>query len=80
MPHASFQRLPADLQQNVLDALDEEIRAGFQKSKDAADDESTSPETSRLLADNIVRSLALRNSFTGEEGTTARDLGIGTRS
>ncbi|GAA1579476.1 hypothetical protein ACIFOC_00500 [Leucobacter aridicollis] len=75
----SFRRLPSYVQQGVLDYLDEEIRIGFQKSEDAAADEKTTPEGARQLADGIVRSLALRNSFTGESVSSPRDLGIGKR-
>ena len=75
----SFQRLPSHIQQDVLDSLDEEIRIGFQVSEEASADEKTSPEKSRQLADRIVKSLALRNSFTGESVTSPRDLGIGKR-
>lgn len=75
----SFQRLPSHIQQGVLDSLDEEIRIGFEVSEEASADESTSPETARQLADRIVKSLALRNSFTGESVTSPRDLGIGKR-
>ena len=79
MLHESFKRLPIQLQQNVLKGLDEELQEGYRLSQEAAGKPSTSLEKSRLLADNVSRVLALRNSFTGEEGTTVRDLGIGTR-
>lgn len=75
----SFRRLPAQVQQGVLEYLDEEIRLGFQKSEDAAANEKTTPEGARQLADGIVLSLALRNSFTGESLSSPRDLGIGKR-
>lgn len=75
----SFRRLPAPVQQSVLDYLDEEIRLGFEKSEAAAANEKTTPEGARQLADGIVLSLALRNSFTGESAKTPRDLGIGKR-
>ena len=73
----SFHRLPSHIQQSVLNYLDEEIRLGFERSEEAAADESTTPEGARQLADGIVLSLALRNSFTGESVTSPSDLGIG---
>lgn len=79
MVHESFKRLPIQLQQNILKELDEEIQGAFRRSKEAEGKPSTTPERARFLADNVAHSLSLRNSFTGEEGTTVRDLGIGTR-
>lgn len=75
----SFHRLPSDVQQSVLDGLDEEIRVGFQKSEDAAASGSSTAEETRQLADAIVKSLALRNAFTGEAVAKPQDLGIGIR-
>lgn len=65
----SFIRLPDDVQQLVLESLDEEIRQGFQDSEAAKVDDSVSDDKMRQIADGIVRSLALRNAFTGEELT-----------
>lgn len=74
----SFHRLPAIVQQTVLESLDEEIRAGFEKTQEALTDTTQSSDSDRQIADGIVRSLALRNAFTGDK-STARDLGIGKR-
>ncbi|KIP52974.1 hypothetical protein [Leucobacter komagatae] len=78
MPSESFHRLPSHVQQSVLEGLDEEIRAGFQKTEEAPTEGPTAADNARQIADGIVRSLALRNSFTGDK-STARDLGIGKR-
>ncbi len=74
----SFNRLPAQIQQSVLDGLDQEIQVGFQKTEEAPTEGPTAGDKARQIADDIVRSLALRNAFTGDK-STARDLGIGKR-
>lgn len=70
----SFQRLPDGVQQIVLDGLDEEIRAGFQKTEDAKNDESMTDDAVRQTATGIVRSLELRNAFTGEDSAPPEQL------
>ena len=78
MRSESFNRLPAHIQHSVLDGLDEEIREGFQRTEEAPEEGPTAADRARQIADGIVRSLALRNAFTGDK-STARDLGIGKR-